>query len=666
MAKKIIVSILKTWKGLIYLGYQKFLLRSLFQTLRQPIFEQVRTGIQEIIGELLSFGSTLQQQVTSFSCQNLLNQYLMVLTQLFLDCDLFAVLIELSVLDDTLKQLRSQEQLKQLSFLMYNLIPNCSKYTDFLLSSVHNDYSFIDLKGKCSSIVNCMSNYVFDTKMQTNSHSQLIYQCENFFHFTQLGLPSHRINNTQYIFQEGKVLGNVEQNKEFLQLLEKSYIHKENVKWNWTIIYEIIKKYFSLKWQELKGKFVKKLILYFHPNQQYFISLEWKQQNFIQAKVGYALIYNLLKIPDGALMLSVPQTDTICINRSFMGELYHILAIDNDQNVIHQAHHLLQPQEYSTKMIREYISWIGLFASFKYGQKLLKDAKIWETLELYVKYQQKDHILIHILFCLDYGKQGPSRSFLYFCLQNGSENLQKASLELLRLLYRSEFVDFFQYGIEILIQKMDSPTRELREKALSVIYEVIKDTDQMKQFLNLNPNLTDLCENDNPLLYIIMKTSQGFNYLQEKYNWIEKMVYKWESKLNEEYAEKLEKCLINQLNFNQQNQDLNSFIFPNMFNNSQSQFFAFGFIHRIPWILNILIVCEEFQQKNQYQIYIGYKGDQNVQYIVLTGYPLYNQNQQYIRFNQNFTVSLNLQIGKVIFFILFFFFVQKKYKKAFY
>lgn len=68
-------------------------------------------------------------------------------------------------------------------------------------------------------------------------------------------------------------------------------------------------------------------------------------------------------------------------------------------------------------MIREYISWIGLFSSTKNGIEMLNNFKIYETLRSYVSPQGTyDHILILLLFCLDYGKasseQGHSREYL--------------------------------------------------------------------------------------------------------------------------------------------------------------------------------------------------------------------------------------------------------------
>jgi rapamycin-insensitive companion of mTOR len=50
-----------------------------------------------------------------------------------LDCDLFKILVELSGLEDSEVALPAQRFLKELSGLMFNLIPDCHKYTDFLI-----------------------------------------------------------------------------------------------------------------------------------------------------------------------------------------------------------------------------------------------------------------------------------------------------------------------------------------------------------------------------------------------------------------------------------------------------------------------------------------------------------------------------------------------------
>jgi rapamycin-insensitive companion of mTOR len=56
LAKKALITLLKSWTGLIYLGNEKRALRSLIQALRQPIKPRVRSIIYEILGELLAVG----------------------------------------------------------------------------------------------------------------------------------------------------------------------------------------------------------------------------------------------------------------------------------------------------------------------------------------------------------------------------------------------------------------------------------------------------------------------------------------------------------------------------------------------------------------------------------------------------------------------------------
>lgn len=82
---------------------------------------------------------------------------------------------------------------------------------------------------------------------------------------------------------------------------------------------------------------------------------------------------------------------------------------------------------------------------------------------------KQDHILIFLLFCLDYGRSGKSRDFLQFCLENGSNNLAKTVLELLRLLYRSELQDFQEWGVDLLVTRLYVEDEEILQKLVNVI-----------------------------------------------------------------------------------------------------------------------------------------------------------------------------------------------------
>jgi len=61
---------------------------------------------------------------------------------------------------------------------MFNLLPNCDKYTDYLITSANqNDLLLTELKAWSSDIVNTMGNYVFDVseKKKKNIPSRFLY-----------------------------------------------------------------------------------------------------------------------------------------------------------------------------------------------------------------------------------------------------------------------------------------------------------------------------------------------------------------------------------------------------------------------------------------------------------------------------------------------------------
>jgi len=70
---------------------------------------------------------------------------------------------------------------------------------------------------------------------------------------------------------------------------------------------------------------------------------------------------------------------------------------------------------------------------------------------------RRDHILTHLIHSIDYGKSNTgAREFFQFCILNGSRTLMKASIDFLRLLYRSELNDFSLWAIDLLVRVMEA------------------------------------------------------------------------------------------------------------------------------------------------------------------------------------------------------------------
>jgi hypothetical protein len=135
-------------------------------------------------------------------------------------------------------------------------------------------------------------------------------------------------------------------------------------------------------------------------------------------------------------------------------------------------------------MIREYMSWIGLLSSSKHGQSMLQSHGIYQMLMNWVERTgQRDHILIQLIHSIDYGKQSTgAREFFQYCILNGSRTLMKASIDFLRLLYRSELHDFSQWAVDLLVKVMEMED-EIGLRALSVVEEVTQDSENMTRFV---------------------------------------------------------------------------------------------------------------------------------------------------------------------------------------
>lgn len=90
---------------------------------------------------------------------------------------------------------------------------------------------------------------------------------------------------------------------------------------------------------------------------------------------------------------------------SYMTDLFQVLKSElekggkqescDDLKPVTSAVDLLKPEKFTQTMMREYISWIGLFTSSKQGTEILLQMKIFDYLRYFVDKQGlRDHILI--------------------------------------------------------------------------------------------------------------------------------------------------------------------------------------------------------------------------------------------------------------------------------
>lgn len=126
------------------------------------------------------------------------------------------------------------------------------------------------------------------------------------------------------------------------------------------------------------------------------------------------LIKLLLKSKEGRAVLSTFSSESFFnINKSFLSDFSDLLnsdAFPDKYQGIDNSGDILSYENFSKKMIREYISWIGLFSMTNNGLELSETFKIWDPLFEWVnKNGNRDHLLSLVLFSLDYKSEGRPR-----------------------------------------------------------------------------------------------------------------------------------------------------------------------------------------------------------------------------------------------------------------
>lgn len=105
----------------------------------------------------------------------------------------------------------------------------------------------------------------------------------------------------------------------------------------------------------------------------------------------------------------------------------------------------------------------------------------------------------------------------------------------------------------------------------------------MAVFIQRKPKLDALIKaGSSSYLITLLANRSGFKYLYSYYgddtanNWTLKELEKWKNKENKEYVDKVEKCLMNALNYVGQEDNTNYYRFPDLLNNPDNSFATLG------------------------------------------------------------------------------------------
>lgn len=147
-------------------------------------------------------------------------------------------------------------------------------------------------------------------------------------------------------------------------------------------------------------------------------------------------------------------------------------------------------------MGREVIGWVGALTETKWGTDILNECGFWKWTSRLIESKTRDHVLMTILYALNYEYEEKSREFLRECMQKGSKVVIKGAIDLLRVLFEAESNEVAFWGVDLLVSKLYAE-EDISLKALEVVQEICREEELMNYVVEKWPKLIDMGENAN-------------------------------------------------------------------------------------------------------------------------------------------------------------------------
>ncbi|KAG6610312.1 Protein required for meiosis [Phytophthora cinnamomi] len=265
--------------------------------------------------------------------------------------------------------------------------------------------------------------------------------------------------------------------KDMLHNRSRVLTDKNYKNWNWDIISEMLEGPLTNPQrlsEAMKTKFFKRLSGFFRcdqGNKGYFSNLYWIPDHVPYLRPACQMYTLLLNHPEGLLFLKTDRRGQLLTEISSALELEarpEAAIVESHIGVLKAR--MFSPDYVSRRMLREYFTLLGLMSSSKEGLKMMEQSNLFQRLYVMGTTKGHDFLCRLILANLDYSVDGSSRKLLQSWMMEGSKALRLYATCLLRALLRSEVADFDKWGIDALVTQL-TQEEEVAKAALSVLEE---------------------------------------------------------------------------------------------------------------------------------------------------------------------------------------------------
>eukprot|EP00743_Colponemidia_sp_Colp-15_P007761 GILK01008403.1.p1 GENE.GILK01008403.1~~GILK01008403.1.p1 ORF type:complete len:1354 (+),score=260.34 GILK01008403.1:95-4156(+) len=572
-----IVAMMRSWTGIVCLASDQHGLRTLVEMLGQPVTVEARKAVFETLFEIFriatpgngpsSSSSALSSSVPpslrsrgvkndSIRWHNLLHNYMVMILQAFIHCNLIETLITLGLSGNGEIASLATRMLREIMALSADLLPNSPNLRLHAVPALVNAAACFDSSGltsrvRASSMLSELNELTGSlTPWKPARHDLSDAEMRLIVEFAVFSNNGYNHSQDVMLHVLKTHMDSQMDELHFQALLKQCnvLVTKDHTKWDWDIIADIIEGPLTNPLRlgdALKTKFVKRVLGFYTPSKRAFTELDWAPENFHYVRTGCRLLQVLVKQHEGREIMcnSSAQDHFFLAGRSFIEEFVTIFRNEVEPDV--SGTRVLARDRLKSKMSREYFAFLGVLSGCREGVELLQRFELFKSLNNLSNSLNRDYLSRLMVTALQYNIDGASRNLLAAWMTKGSEQLRKCATRHLRVLFRSGLSDFNEWGIELLVTQLHMEP-QVAGAALAVLEEACQEPEHIKALVDKWPNIMHLGKAGTNLLVTVLSSSVGFGYLYEM-DWIRPELQRWKSEECLYYVNTVESALVSGL-----------------------------------------------------------------------------------------------------------------------
>ncbi|RWS26243.1 rapamycin-insensitive companion of mTOR-like isoform X1 [Leptotrombidium deliense] len=591
-AKNALISVLRSWSGIVYLcrcipeGRTLNGLQSLIEMLHLPYIE-TRRHLMELIFELFylpvpeyvddfllalfsSNPSTMQdtwqlhdgfvanegKAILSHIVKNrqsLLDNYLAILLYAFVYYGVLDGLVSVIIVPNSVhNSVRATILLGELLHLCSQLLPpeiaqRCHSLPKLVEAATSSNSSVEQRNTALSAISNLSRMHVLKKHPIVPCSlylDQLLQFCTAYKKKKKkVFYASSKAKHRQYLRKENDdetVLGSIK---------DSQVLIRDHLNWDLTLIASI------LQWpgdglrnfeDSIHKNFIKKLLNFYKPTSKpSFSNIDSSDENGREYCVVGCHLIDFLVEADEAKANDFLEEFLLDLT-----DCFREIVVPNPPSSA-----ALSPTRMFSTFSHAYFLFIGRLSSSVRGAKLLEKVGIYHFLLDLISLSSHEAYMKLIVSSLDYTKDGQfTRTLLAEVLTATSESARLYATNYLRVLLRAKLKDFNKWALELLAQQLSDKSDAVVIAAAEIIDESLDDDTNLESLITLRPSLLHIGDRGILLMTRYFSSKNGFKSLKEQ-NYLKYEMDRWKQTFNLKYVRIVEDVLNEALTYHHRSED---------------------------------------------------------------------------------------------------------------